>query len=123
VPEQKTLIFEPLFNTFKEKDADAAIAKYKELKESHPDDYDFGEGNLNQLGYYLMGKERYDDTIKIFQLNVELFPESANVYDSLGEAYMNKGDKKLAIENYEKALKINPEYPSAIAALEGLKGE
>lgn len=123
IPPQKTLVFEPLFYTVRDKGAAAAIEKYHELKKDHSEDYNFGENNLNALGYYLLGKEKYDEAIEIFKLNLELFPESANVYDSLGEAYMNKGDKELAILYYEKALEKNPEYPSAIAALERLKGE
>jgi glyoxylase-like metal-dependent hydrolase (beta-lactamase superfamily II) len=123
IPPQKTLVFEPLFHTVREKGATAAIEKYHELKKNHPEDYNFGENNLNALGYYLLGKEKYDEAIEIFKLNIVLFPESANPYDSLGEAYMNKGDKKLAIVYYEKALEINPEYPSAITALKQLKGE
>jgi len=123
IPPQKTLVFEPLFHTVREKGVAAAIEKYHELKESHPEEYDFGENNLNALGYYLIGKERYEDAIEVFKLNVELFPESVNPYDSLGEAYMKMGDKKSAIVYYEKALEKNPEYPSAIAALKQLKGE
>jgi hypothetical protein len=122
-PPQRTLVFEPLFHTVREKGVSAAIEKYHELKEGHPEDYDFGENNLNALGYYLLGKERYDEAIEIFKLNIELFPESANPYDSMGEAYLKKGDRESAIVYYEKALEKNPQYPSAIAALEQLKGE
>ena len=49
----------------------------------------------------------------IFKLNVELYPESANVYDSLGEAYMNSGNSKKAIKNYQKSLELNPENNNA----------
>ena len=117
------LILEPLYYTLQKKGAAAAIEQYHALKRSHPDDYDFTEPNLNAIGYYLLGKERYDDAIAILELNVELFPESANPYDSLGEAYMRKGDKESAIKNYKKALEINPEMPSAIRALKQLEGE
>ncbi len=41
-------------------------------------------------------------------LNVAAFPESFNAYDSLGEAYMMAGNKKLAIENLKKSLALNP---------------
>ena len=55
-----------------------------------------------------------DAAIAIFKLNVELFPQSANAYDSLGEAYMKKGDKKLAIENYQKSYDLNPRNTHAL---------
>lgn len=61
------------------------------------------------------------DAIEIFKLNVEQFPNSFNVYDSLGEAYMMDGNTKLAIENYEKSLELNPNNENAKKMLEKLK--
>ena len=46
--------------------------------------------------------------IAVFKLNVDAFPESSNVYDSLGEAYMNDGQKELAIKSYRKSLELDP---------------
>jgi tetratricopeptide (TPR) repeat protein len=79
------------------------------------------EGFVNALGYRLMGGERLADAIAVFQLNVELYPESSNVYDSLGEAYMENGDTDLAIANYEKSLELNPDNTNAVARLERLR--
>ena len=117
----KKSIIEPLFHTLTEKDAPAAIAQYHELKKNQPDEYDFGENNLNAIGYYLLRKDRINDAIEIFKLNVELYPESWNVYDSLGEAYMKNGDKELAIKNYEKSLQLNPNNNNGVEALKKLK--
>ena len=50
-----------------------------------------------------------------------MFPDSWNVYDSLGEAYAAAGNKKEAIENYEKSIKLNPKSESGIAVLAKLK--
>ena len=44
----------------------------------------------------------------LFKLNVSEYPDSWNVYDSLGEAYFKKGDKAMAIKNYQKAVELNP---------------
>jgi tetratricopeptide (TPR) repeat protein len=55
---------------------------------------------LNSLGYYLMNLERYADAQAIFLLNVKLFPEVANCYDSLAECYLNQNDKKNALKYY-----------------------
>jgi predicted alpha/beta superfamily hydrolase len=63
------------------------------------------EGLLNQLGYLLLSQERYDDAIAAFKLNIDNYPESANVYDSLGEAYEAMSEWSLARANYEKAYK------------------
>ena len=67
------------------------------------------EVDINNLGYQIMNGGKIDDAIEVFQKNTELNPNSWNVWDSLAEAYMNKGDKKLAIQNYTKALGMAPE--------------
>lgn len=94
----------PLFYTMKEKGIDAAIEHFVQLKKENPEDYDFREFNLNLFGYSLLGKEKYEDAIKIFKLNIIEFPESANVFDSLGEAYERWGKNNLAQENYKIAV-------------------
>jgi CubicO group peptidase (beta-lactamase class C family) len=77
---------------------------------------------LNDLGYTLINQEDIDLAKSIFLLNTELFPDNADVYDSLAEAYMNSGDNKLAIENYEKSLKMNPQNSNAVQKLQILHG-
>jgi Tfp pilus assembly protein PilF len=64
------------------------------------------ENDLNLLGYTLMGQKKVEEAIEIFKLNVKTHPQSWNVYDSLAEAYMNKGDKSSAVENYTRALSM-----------------
>ena len=82
---------------------------------------DISEGFINSTGYRLMGQNKLADAIRIFQLNVALYPRSWNVYDSLGEAYMNHGEKELAIQNYEKSLELNPQNEKGAATLQKLK--
>jgi tetratricopeptide (TPR) repeat protein len=67
------------------------------------------EADMNTYGYQLMGQKKMDEAIEVFRKNVKDHPASWNVYDSLAEAYANKGDKKLAAENYNKALSMAPE--------------
>ena len=62
------------------------------------------ERSINSLGYRLLSRKKIADAIRIFELNVELHPDSANTYDSLGEAHMAAGDKAQAVKNYEKSL-------------------
>lgn len=85
-----------------------AIERYRELKRTSPDDYDFGEGQLNVLGYYFLQNGDVEVAVELFKLNVEQFPEAANPYDSLGEAYLEAGNEELAIKNYGKSLELNP---------------
>ncbi len=66
------------------------------------------EAELNQYGYQLVNEKRMDEAIKMFALNTERHPESANAWDSLGEAYAMKGDKENAIKNFKKSLSLNP---------------
>jgi Tfp pilus assembly protein PilF len=49
-----------------------------------------------------------------------LYPESANVYDSLGECYLKAGNQEKAIENYKKSLEFNPENKNASEMLKKL---
>jgi tetratricopeptide (TPR) repeat protein len=62
------------------------------------------EADMNTYGYLLMGQGKVDSAIVIFRRNTRDYPKSWNTYDSLGEAYASKGDKKLAAASYAKAL-------------------
>jgi tetratricopeptide (TPR) repeat protein len=88
----------------------------------HPDEYDFGENQLNGLCYRLMDRGDLDGAIAVCQLNVELFPEASNPYDSLGEAYMKAGETELAIQNYAKSLELDPQNTNAVRQLMKLSG-
>jgi len=67
------------------------------------------ENELNQYGYQLMNNGKIDKAIEVLTLNTKRFPKSANCFDSLGEAYVNKGDSKNAIANFKKSLSMNPQ--------------
>ncbi len=75
--------------------------------------YFFNERQFNSVGYQFLTMGRTDDAIAIFKMNVELFPEAWNVYDSLAEAYASKGETELAIQNYERSLELNPDNQNA----------
>jgi CubicO group peptidase (beta-lactamase class C family) len=112
-----------LLKTIQDKGVEAGIAQYRDLKARQPKVYDFGEPELNTLGYRLLQGKKLKEAIEIFKLNVEAYPEGFNTYDSLGEAYLNSGDKELAIKNYKKSLELNPENTGAVAALKRLEGQ
>jgi len=61
------------------------------------------ENEINLYGYELMGQGKVDSAIVLFRKNVKDYPKSWNTYDSLGEAYAKKGDKRLALQAYSKA--------------------
>jgi CubicO group peptidase (beta-lactamase class C family) len=81
----------------------------------------FEENEINNWGYMLLKEKRIKDAIEIFKLNVYLYPNSANTYDSLGEMYALMDEKVLAIENYEYSLKLNPKNKNAEEVLKKLK--
>ena len=66
------------------------------------------ENELNLYGYQLLGQGEHDKAIEMLTLNTQRHPESANTWDSLGEAYATKGDNKNAIKNFKKSLAMNP---------------
>lgn len=111
-----------LYKAIASEGLDPAVKKYYELKKNAPDKYVFDEDQLNDLGYKLMTGGKLKEAIRVFQLNVESYPASANAYDSLGEAYMKNGDRERAIENYEKSLKLDPTNQNAVEVLKKLKG-
>ncbi len=100
---------------------DAAIDQYKRMKAANSPKYEYNEGVLNSLGYDLLEKDRVSDAITIFKLNVEEYPKSANVYDSIAEGYAKAGNKQLAIENYKRSLELDPKNQGAIDHLKELE--
>jgi len=99
-----------LYQTIKEKNIEAAIVQYQDLKKTHPKEYNFQPRELNRLGYHLLQNTKdVEGAIKIFKFNVEVSPKYSTGYDSLGEAYEKQGKKNLAIKNYAKALELNPQ--------------
>ena len=99
---------------------DRAVKQYHDLKSSASATYNFDEGQLNSLGYELLRTHQIKQAIGIFQLNVEAYPQSSNPYDSLGEGYMNNGNKLQAIANYQKSLQLNPKNSNAVKMLQKL---
>ena len=114
-------IAETLSRTIASGGIDEAARQYHDLKAAAPASYNFDEDQLNALGYRLIQAKEYSKAIRIFQLNVEAYPQSSNVYDSLGEAYMDSGDKTQAKANYQKSLELNPKNGNAVVMLERLK--
>jgi len=97
------------------------IRKKLESYNENPKVYYVAENQMNALGYKLLGDDKVKLAIDVFKINVKEFPESWNVYDSLGEAFMINGDKELAIKYYEKSVALNPQNTSGVNALEKLK--
>jgi tetratricopeptide (TPR) repeat protein len=106
---------EELAEVYRAQGIEAALAHYSTLKERFLEagSYDFREGALNAFGYQLLGVDAPRAAVEVFRLNAELFPESANVWDSLAESLDRAGDAAGAIRGYQKSLAIDPDNENA----------
>ena len=87
---------------FEEKGVDFLETEFDSLASK----YNINNANvLNGMGYYFMGRERYDEALAIFQTNIKLFPDVANCYDSCAECYFNMGNEEMSIKYYKMAYK------------------
>ena len=100
-----------------------AVEIYRKVKKLSPNRRTITEVSLNNLGYELLNKKKYDAAIAIFKLNVEFYPNAFNTYDSLGEAYMVTGQDKLAIKNYNKSIELNPNNENGKRMLEKINNK
>jgi CubicO group peptidase (beta-lactamase class C family) len=83
--------------------------------------FSVSEGTMNRLGYYLLYERRLpSEAIAVFSANVERFPQSANVYDSLAEAFLVHGDTARAVTHYRRSLELDPGNANAAAVLKRL---
>ncbi|MBU1013916.1 MAG: tetratricopeptide repeat protein [Bacteroidetes bacterium] len=108
-------------NFIKDNGPEKGLEELKDILKNRRKDYYISQSALNTLGYRLLNKEMNDPAIEVFTINVDLYPASADVYDSLGEAYMKSGQKDLAIKNYQKSLELNPQNSNALEKLRVLK--
>jgi len=86
---------------------DKALAGYLEIKKQDSTSVLIDEADFNSLGYRLIREKEYDSAIEVLKINVSLYPESGNVYDSLGDAYRVQGDSLQAFNNYKKTLEYD----------------
>ena len=112
--------------TIKEKGVEAAIMQYRELKSTQSNGYDFGDPygeGLSTLGSELVDAKKIRDAIQILELNVEERPSSWWGYDILADAYMEAGQKDLAIKNFKKSLQLDPAQAYAAFKLKQLNAQ
>jgi tetratricopeptide (TPR) repeat protein len=87
---------------------DSAISGYRLLHLSDTARYDFSENVLNSYAYILLRANRVNDAIKLFILNTEFYPNSANVFDSLADGYEKAGDKSKELQSLKRCLQLDP---------------
>lgn len=104
-------------------DRSAAMKAYSELKVANPQDGAVNEQRLNDLGYSLMGEDKFQQAQHILYVNMQLYPKSANVYDSYAEACLKLGDKKQALDYYKRAAAMDPKNANAARVVAELEKE
>ncbi|MBC9798546.1 serine hydrolase domain-containing protein [Sinomicrobium weinanense] len=98
-----------------------AAKEYQRLTKADPDDPAIQETRLNQTGYRLLNSGKVKLARDIFKINMFLYPDSFNVYDSYAEACLKNSELDLAVENYKKSLELNPENANAEKMLEEIQ--
>lgn len=94
-------------------DITVVIRLLKTLRQNNPDAALVSEDNINNLGYGLMDRKLFSQAVAVLRFNADEFPKSANVWDSLADAYFHSGDVTSAVESYKKALQIDSSYSNA----------
>ena len=97
--------------------AEVLVEHYRRLSDRFGYNCRPREWYYNSVGYDLLRQGLVESAIEMFKANISFHPESPNVYDSLGEAYMKAEDNARAIELYEKALELDPSSSNAAAQL------
>jgi tetratricopeptide (TPR) repeat protein len=118
---QKFIDFYAFLNLAKQQEYKNLLALYTEMKDRHPS-LVIPEGVLNTLGLQLIfDSSKATEGIAVFEFATTLYPESANLYDSLAEGYVYLGNTKKAIANFKKSLALNPANQNAITRLKQLE--
>ena len=110
-------------NILEKEGISGARTELQKLLTVDKDKYFFVERGFNVILNNWPLQNKSAEAIEIYKTNIALFPESWNVYDRLADAYLKSGNKGLAIETYEKSIKINPNNTSGIEALQQLKSK
>jgi CubicO group peptidase (beta-lactamase class C family)/putative intracellular protease/amidase len=100
---------------------EAALRAYRGLKEEREPRYRPDRETLISLAYWLQRQGRRDDALRAAQLAAAEHPDYWNAFDTLGEMYLDAGNTKLAVENYEKSVALNPRNSGGREALARLK--
>ena len=118
---EKLNIADELITVFSRRGMGEALDLYHQLKERHARYIDIDEYLMNQKAYQFLGAERFDEAIALLQIITELFPDSWNAYDSLGEVYLKAHRVELAKRSYKKSLELNPKNQNAVDALKHIE--
>jgi CubicO group peptidase (beta-lactamase class C family) len=110
-----------LYDTIQKSGVQAAVAQYREIRNTNASAYDLSVGQLNRLAVELLEQKRASDAVEIAKLSLEVVPKNANLLNTLARAYREAGQKDLAIQTYESVLQIDANNRNAAESLKELK--
>ncbi|MEP4946105.1 MAG: alpha/beta hydrolase, partial [Flavobacteriaceae bacterium] len=121
LPERSAFTFRGFNDLAANQNYENLFELYDSTLKEHPS-LKLPEGNLNTLGLQLVfNPNTSEQGILVFLLATKLYPDSANLFDSLAEAYLFINHKEKAIESFEKSLELNSQNQNAISRLKQLK--
>ena len=118
IPPKKSIAQEA-YNIISEKGFQEGKKWFEQNKNS--EEYYLKQEEMDNVGKALLQQERQDDALEVFKYNVELFPKSGSVYNSLGEYYLKIGDEEFALRNFKKSIQLDPNNINAKENIEKLK--
>jgi CubicO group peptidase (beta-lactamase class C family) len=99
---------------------EAASVRFDEIRSIHKDEYYISESEFNSLAYKFLKIKKAEEAISVLTMAIKEFPKAANLYDSLGEIYLENGEKEKSINSYKIALELDSSMSSSITALRSL---
>jgi len=118
---EKLSVYSLLFNYLQKGGAHGVARFRKELEMEAGKNKNKFQYRIDSLAYRLMYSDKTGDAVDVLKFALSLFPEKANLYDSLGEAYMKNGEKEKSISSYNRSIELDPGNENAVKMLEKLK--
>ncbi len=100
--------------------SEIAFQEYNTIKENSIEKYLVYGDEFNAIAYNLLERKRIKEAIDVLNLSIKIFPGSANLYNSLGEMHLCQGNKKLALENYQKSFELDSNNKKAKKVIDEL---
>jgi tetratricopeptide (TPR) repeat protein len=122
VENRRPLVANEIWKSHADNSVTQTIDRFRTQFKNDPADWDFSEYDLNRLGYTLLLTDQ-PPAIEVFRFITEIYPQSWNAWDSLGEGLATAGKKEEAIKAYQKSVELNPENKAGIEMLKRLESE
>lgn len=116
----KSSAFFAFRDAYEDRGLEAGLRELDALR-ARPDAYFLIHGEFDSYVYRLMADGKLDDAVPLFEKLASLFPDRPNAFDSLGEAYLRKGDREGALTAFERCIQMDPEHENVRKRLEELR--